>query len=208
MTMEDPLVQLLRFHGRIRRGLRALDLLADSAEAGELDPLHAHALAEFFAGPVIWHDIDEELSLLPRLRTSDAPPRLMRMLDRCNRAHDTMEDCIEENIPHLWELAKEKTEPDVKRLREMAVKLRDILEPHMRMEELEVFPIARLALSDDEIQQIGREMQSRADDRKHGGIRNALELAVWSSLEKAAEATMIDEAPAEEEPKTEELPGD
>jgi hemerythrin-like domain-containing protein len=162
---DDPLKAILSFHGRIRSALRTLDELGELAEAGRVDPMVARALFDFFSGPLVWHDFDEEASLMPRLRRVQHPPRLERMLAAVSEAHEKMETCLEEICPYLKEVAG-GAEPQAEPLRRLGTELRELLEPHLRMEEQEIIPLARLLLSEDDLDEMRREMRERLRDRR------------------------------------------
>ena len=55
-------------------------------------------------------------------------------------------------------------------------RLSNLLLPHMRLEEEEIFPIARLLLAPSKLREIGDEMHRRRTDREAGRQR-AVELA-------------------------------
>lgn len=173
----DPIGQLLAFHERIRLVLDALDDLAKAAEDGEVDPLHAQAIADFFSGPLVWHDVDEELSLMPRLRRASPDAELSRVVAACARAHDTMEARIDASLPHLRAIGERKEPPSPVLLRKLAKVMRQLLEPHLHIEESALFPRARQLFDDDTLRAIQEELSRREADRQAGGVRTAMELA-------------------------------
>jgi hemerythrin-like domain-containing protein len=163
---KDPLKELLSFHGRIRAALQTLSALAEQAKEGPLDPMRARAVHDFFRGPVVWHDLDEELSLMPRLRSVKHPARLEKLLDEVSASHEELEDSIEEICPHLAAVAAGDTRPDPAQLAVCAKKMIDILEPHLKLEEQEVVPLARLLLSEEDLERMRSEMRTRLAARK------------------------------------------
>jgi len=165
---DDPLRALLAFHGRIRAALASLDEFADAAGAdpSSVDPMVARALYDFLTGPLVWHDVDEEASLMPRLRRVRHPPRVERLLARVTETHLEMERLIELLVPHLRSIAEDDLVANGERLREAATGLREILEPHLHMEEQEIIPLARLLLTREELEEMSEEMRLRLAERR------------------------------------------
>lgn len=161
---EDPIVVFLSFHTRIRAALTTLEELAAS-DAEESGIRKAQALVDFFEGPLTWHDLDEEGSLMPRLRAVEHPPRLERMLDACSSTHRAMDDAIEEVLPYLRHVARGGV-ADKERLSQASTRMRALLEPHLRLEEQEVLPLARLLLAERDLDEIADEMDRRAELRR------------------------------------------
>lgn len=163
---DDPLRALLSFHGRIRAALKSLASLGDAAAAGGLDPMVARALYDFFTGPVMWHDVDEERSLMPRLKRVRHPPRVERLLERTSEAHERMETRLADLLPHLDAVAQGRETPDPERLQTAARELDELLLPHLRMEEQEIIPLARLLLSEADLAEMASEMAARLAARR------------------------------------------
>lgn len=170
----DPLGELLAFHKRVRLAFKTLDRLAKLPDK-QIDVHEVAALYELFKEDVALHDMDEEASLLPRLRRADHPERLDRLLKACTRQHETLESTLEASLPHLQAVAEGRIPPDAGRLEKTRTDLSNVLEPHLRLEEQEVFPLARLLLTEDELHEIHAEMMRRREGRK-GGRARAVEI--------------------------------
>ena len=162
----DPILMFLSFHTRIRAALTTLEDLAEGGTHGG-STHKARALVDFFEGPLAWHDLDEEGSLLPRLRGVEHPPRLERMLDTCSATHRAMGEVIEDLLPCLRDIARTGI-VDRERLIDAARRMRTLLEPHLKLEEQEVLPLARLLLSERDLDDIAEEMERRSSLRRGG----------------------------------------
>lgn len=189
---DDPLLEILRFHAVLRRALDALEEAAASAERGERETERFVELAAFFSGPLRFHDADEESLLMPLLRRVEHPPRLERMLDNCTRAHRTLEARLDQLLPHLEAVARGAALPDPRHLRETASALRSLLEAHLKMEEQEVIPLARLLLDEGDLRRLSEALAARATSRGSARERSALP----PSGTVSAEGTAPPSAPA------------
>lgn len=161
---EPPaLLALLGFHRSIRASLQALDgltgLPADSAIQGKAATLH-----DFFRWPMRWHDEDESASLLPRLRSCGAAAGA---LAACAGEHDTMEAVLDSILGHLHDVGVGSSSPDMALLTKAAHELRFVLEPHLRREETELFPLARRVLTNRDLDEMASEMRVRRLRRVH-----------------------------------------
>jgi nucleotide-binding universal stress UspA family protein/hemerythrin-like domain-containing protein len=156
------LVDLLSFHGRIRRALQEVEDLA----GGDLDRpkarVEARDLLHFINDPLIRHDVDEELSLMPRLRATRHPPRLERLLDAVSATHVQIEARFERVRAMLEKLARGETGVDQALFKEVAASMKEELETHLKLEEEEIYPLARLLLSKEDLQAIAGERAHRA----------------------------------------------
>lgn len=167
VPVEDPLRGLSSFHRRARASLIALEELAQGAAAeDDLDRDQAAYLAELYRGPLIWHDEDEEELILPRLRRMRHSVRLERALDVIAEGHRGLDGWIEPVLPHLDEMASAGAVFDPPMFVVAARALARHLEPHMRLEDQELLPLARLMLSDDDLEQIARELRARREERR------------------------------------------
>lgn len=165
LAPHDPLAVLFRFHGEIRTAINLLESLADAPTNGRWAREHrarAEQLLHFFSGPLIWHDIDEECSLLPRLahRVYAEEHELEDALQRIRRDHAIMERRLEPVLVHLSGLAAGR-HPD-KAFAADVEQLRDHLLPHLAGEERDLFPFARLVLTESDLREMGEELEARA----------------------------------------------
>jgi hemerythrin-like domain-containing protein len=140
----DPFEMLERCHRRLEDTLATL--VEPSRQA--LD----EAL-EFIDHSVGRHEEDEERSLFPRLaRVRTLAP----LLDRLTVQHRDQSAAVEELRALL--AAAVLDEP---RMREVVARLRAAYADHIALEERELFPAARIALTDDDISGLAGEMDAR-----------------------------------------------
>lgn len=165
--VDDGLRLLLSFHGEIRA---SIDQLSALASGDEREPHEAaRTLVDFFKGPLVWHDLDEETSLLPRLRRLDQKPHdLDEMLAACTHDHESLETYIERLMPHLDAVAKGRDEVDRGLLLAASRDLHIMLLAHLTLEEQTVFPLAARLLTRDDRSDIAREVMERREDRALG----------------------------------------
>lgn len=168
MTTTDPIERFVRFHRRVRASLDRLDAVVDARSWTTSDRRSAARLADFFHGPLVHHDHDEEVSLLPRLRRriGDADSLVV-----CSRWHEAMEHLVDEIVPVLRGVAEGTTTTAPALLVVRGHGLRKLLERHLVLEEEEIFPLARRLLSDDDLRDVAAEITRRAVERKLGTRR-------------------------------------
>lgn len=171
---DDGLRLLLSFHGEIRASVNQLSALASGDEGNPSEA--ARTLVDFFIGPLAWHDLDEECSLLPRLRRlEDKPDDLNEMLEAITHDHESLEGYVERVLPHLGAVADGRDVPDRGLLLAAARDLRRLLVAHLALEERTVFPLAAKLLSETDRLAIGREVRDRREDRRQG-VQNVIKL--------------------------------
>ncbi|MCP4503544.1 MAG: hemerythrin domain-containing protein [Deltaproteobacteria bacterium] len=163
----DPLHALFRFHRRIRLSMRTFLRIAESSKAGvEPNQVEVRALTDFFTGPLIWHDIDEEVTLMPRLRRAPEP-KFAKLLEEITEQHQRMEEILEGILPHLTDVATGRVKANGALLVTEANALYELLSEHLRLEEQEIFPVARNVLSEEELGEMAVEMSTRLEGNKH-----------------------------------------
>jgi nucleotide-binding universal stress UspA family protein/hemerythrin-like domain-containing protein len=159
---DDPLVDLLSFHSEIRKALGELEDLAH----GDLNRPEARSEARdllvFINGPLLQHDVDEELSLMPRLRATRHPARLEKLLDAVSATHVQLENRFERIRGKLRRVANGDAHVDQNLFSETVKAVGDHILQHLRVEEEEVYPLARLLLSEEDLQAISKERAHRA----------------------------------------------
>ena len=172
-----PIERLVAFHADMRLATAALTTLIRTASRGSYDLDQAKRLAEFFGGPLLWHDEDEEVGLLPRLRRLTLSEADVAVIDATSRGHDRMEELLEHLGPVLASLADgvRGAPMELEAAAAEARALEVLLEGHMRLEEESLFPLATSRLSPEELDELEREMASRHGDANERP-RRAVEL--------------------------------
>jgi hemerythrin-like domain-containing protein len=155
-------------HRRIERFLEALTKVAAGAQGGSLDAEHRHALdasLKYFRHSAPKHTADEEEDLFPLLRNSERPELqpLMARVDLLEREHKKADGWHREvdEIGERWLQQDHLSPEETARLQELLTSLSDLYRTHLAIEDREVFPAAREALSRSEAVAIGRKMASR-----------------------------------------------
>lgn len=170
----DALATLMRFHSSIRAALSGLDELARAQEWDKKHQVEARALLNFFTGPLIWHDIDEETSLLPRVRRRAHDASLTKVLDDITHQHEAMEGVLERLMPPL-EAACSDPPPEIVGLEDLARELRAIIEPHLATEERSLIPLARAVLTGEDLEAMEQEISQR-DEMRRKGAKNVIKI--------------------------------
>jgi hemerythrin-like domain-containing protein len=163
----DPLKDMQRFHGHVRTAMRALGQLASTPDRDEELHANARALLLFFNGPLVWHDIDEESSLLPRLRRASHSQHLDEMLDAVARQHEDLEKHVDELLPHLRAIVAGGPAHH-ENFERAATGMIDAMAEHLALEESEVFPFARLMLTEEQLDKMAHEIDRRRAARRAG----------------------------------------
>lgn len=166
----DPLALLVECHARIERHLDALARAGEVLRAGTdserqsaffaIDMARAH-----FAGPLVRHTEDEELSLFPRLRRSDTVAArealaAVKELETQHREADALHAEFE-RLAAGMPRAGAADAAEVARLNESIAALRGHYLEHIAVENGAVFPAAALALTAEDLRQFGEEMRAR-----------------------------------------------
>lgn len=172
----DPIDDLIAFHGEIRSTLSALGHVVNEAKAGRLAKADANRVMAFFDGPLLWHDEDEEVSVLAHLRRLTLSASEASVLEATTRGHDRMEELIEATNPVLSAVVAgvALSASTVTRFADDSRKLTMLLDGHMHLEEHELFPLAKRRLSVTELEGIGRDVSARHQDDKR--TRRAVKL--------------------------------
>jgi len=158
-TFDDPLAMLAACHVRIRKQLATLARLERHLpEHGHDDDARAaaRAILRYFDTAAIHHHEDEEASLLPRLLARAPEARVLS--ERLLREHGELAERWRRLRPLLSGIAAgQRAVLPPKLVHEIAT----AYHAHIEIEESELIPLARKALSADEIATIGREMAGR-----------------------------------------------
>lgn len=167
-SFDEPLGLLSDCHRRIEHFLRVLEVVAARATD---EPLTASqrtdldAAIAYFADAAPRHTADEEESLFPRLRASKDPDalRALDLVSRLERDHDEADRHHQavDGLVRRWLGDGTLPQGALTELRAHLATLRSIYEPHIGIEDRELFPAAGRALSSDALHEIGREMAAR-----------------------------------------------
>jgi hemerythrin-like domain-containing protein len=172
------LAELLAFHGEIRVALDRLTALVRATQRGHADSAVATGLVRFFEGPLLWHDEDEEVSLIRRLRGASLSSAQLALVEATHRGHDKMENLLDELTLELRELVKGEQVVDVVALERNARALKSLLDGHLALEESSVFPLAAEVFDDLELEAIHREIIARHGRTTSGAVRNKRAIAL------------------------------
>jgi hemerythrin-like domain-containing protein len=159
---DDGVAMLLGFHGEIRRALDDLDGVATGAIN---DPIQVAAVRDFLRGPLAWHDEDEEVTILARLRRR----RVWSLhLTHVSGGHEKLEDLLDDLVPLFDTLPVSRPV-----LREAAARLRALLVGHLALEEQHLFPLVRRVFDHDTLVEMGAEIAAR-HARREGRTQSAI----------------------------------
>jgi hemerythrin-like domain-containing protein len=167
-TFQQPLELLSDCHRRVESFLRALVLVAEQAQGGDLNAKQREALEtalRYFREAAPKHTADEEESLFPRLRdlnNSAAREALAKIaaLETDHQIAKAAHDAVEQ-LGQKWlttgRLLSDETPRLIRHLRELAT----IYERHIAVEDNEIFPLAKTVLDEVALRAIGCEMAAR-----------------------------------------------
>jgi hemerythrin-like domain-containing protein len=162
----DPIGMLSDCHRRIESFLAALLALARGWKGGALDEGARSSLAkalEYFRQSGPRHTADEEESLFPRMRQSEAGEEALRSIEALHADH-VVADRAHAEIDVLgtrWLTEGRLAEGDAARMAELLEELSRLYEHHIGVEDREVFPTAARVLTPEHIASIGEEMAQR-----------------------------------------------
>lgn len=160
----DPIGLLTACHRRIERFLGALYRIARNTKDGELAQADFEVLEtalRYFRHAAPHHTADEEQSLFPAMANKDQKaPEAVAKLQREHLRADQLHAQVDQ-IGLGWLRAGRLPEPEITSLRAALEELSALYREHIRVEEEEVFPLARRALSPSELDRIGRQMAER-----------------------------------------------
>lgn len=161
----DPIGLLGDCHRRIERFLGVIVAVEEQAGGAELDAEQRRALdtaLRYFQQAAPRHVADEEESLFPRLRQSGSAAAI-ETLRRLEQDHQAIEPWHAEldRLGRKW-LADGRIDlVAARRFQNLARRLQEVYEPHIAVEDGELFPQARQALDVEQLREIGEEMAAR-----------------------------------------------
>ena len=163
----EPLGLLSDCHRRIEHFLDVLVRLAQSASA-PLTPERWRELQKalnYFDKAAPRHTADEEESLFPRLRATHDPSaaQALECLSQLERDHEmaAAHHRAVDRFCRRWLDRGFLSDVDMRNLQDRLAELQAIYREHIAIEDDQLFPAAARVLSQDELLEIGREMQDR-----------------------------------------------
>lgn len=155
-------------HRRIEKFLAVLLSVARDRQGGPLDERGREGLEKalrYFKNAAPNHTCDEESSLFPRLRQSEAPDvrELMAQVDQLEQDHRLQEQRHEQvdGLVNQWLADGVLEGPQTALLIELLEALQNEYQQHIALEDNRVFPVAQRILSDNQLRAMGREMAQR-----------------------------------------------
>jgi hemerythrin-like domain-containing protein len=162
---------LVAFHGEIRAALARLEGLMIAAKRGEVDRSTATFLVRFFDGPLLWHDEDEEVSLMRRLRHQTLSATQEALVDAAHRGHERMEALLDELLVELRQMASGAPVTEMAAFDRNGRSLCALLGGHMALEEVSLFPLVADLLSEEELDDMQREIEARHGRSSGSAVR-------------------------------------
>lgn len=164
---DQPLGLLSDCHRRIERFLAVLVRVVREFEGRALNAEAANAVQtakRYFAEAAPRHTADEEESLFPRMRAAArARARSCEVIDRMESQHQeggALHAQVDALLA-LWLNVQTLPEPISRELLALLERFQALYLAHIRVEDLEVFPLAAELLSAEEIAGVGLEMRAR-----------------------------------------------
>lgn len=159
----NPLGLLSDCHRRIERFLEVLSRVARARKGGALIEDETAAFQRalmYFQEAAPKHTMDEEGSLFPRIRDSQAACAIIDELEKdhavANAAHREVE-----TLGRRWIESGSLDRKSADRLIRLLDRLSALYSRHIAMEDGELFPLAATLFEVDEVTAIGREMAER-----------------------------------------------
>jgi hemerythrin-like domain-containing protein len=161
---DDPIGMLKDCHRRIESFLGILCIVVDRAQGRSLtteESNAAKAALQYFRTGGQRHTADEEESLFPRLRETDAGS--LAEIDRLEGDHREAKDLhvSVEQLYSVWIASGELTSTDAVQLKSETERLKQLYSDHIVVEETIVFARASQVLDSRAIAAIGTEFRFR-----------------------------------------------
>ena len=156
----DPFAMLERSHARLQEQLSLLLGTAAELHDAPHDPAaraRVVEIADFLEHSIARHELDEEQSLFPRVRD-----RYAQIIDTLEAEHRSQQK-LHHELRALAEACErdELDEPLLAHLSDLAMTLAKSYSHHIEIEELELFPHARVVLHASVRAEMAAEMQAR-----------------------------------------------
>lgn len=164
----DAFHLLLECHARIRSFTALALRLARLEDVPAPERREAATRVErYFAVGLPRHVEDEDLSLAPRLREAGLSAEALQALDTMTRQHQDIEALLGTLLP-AWRVlcaSPERHAALAPELVEGSVRLAELMEQHLQLEENVLFPEARARLPVESVAAIAAEMCQRRGPR-------------------------------------------
>lgn len=165
---DEPLRLMTDCHRRIERALGVLEKVAQDGHDTLLSDEHRRAVElalKYFDSAVPQHQEDEERSLFPLLRASNLVEtrttwQQLAALETEHAISTSLHVDAKLSFRRWLDLARLEA-PQRRRLNCALRCLREIYQRHIELEERKVFPLAGSVLTQDQLDQLGREMAER-----------------------------------------------
>jgi hemerythrin-like domain-containing protein len=156
----DAFQLLLECHERIRAFTELAVKVARLPDVPAAERAEAVTRVErYFTVALPLHVEDEDVLLTHRLREVGASKVALRALEEMSEQHRDIEDLLETLLPR-WRLLRASPERHGELERD-SVRLAGMMEKHLGLEELVLFPEARARLSQESVESLGAEMRVR-----------------------------------------------
>ena len=162
--LDDPIGMLKDCHRRIERFLGILCVVVDRAQGRSLADEERDAVRaalQYFRTGGQRHTADEEESLFPRLRKSDA--KSFEEIDRLEGDHHEANELhgSTEQLYSAWTKSGWRGIEETQRLLSQTARLKQLYSDHIQVEETIVFARASQVLDSHAIEAIGTEFRVR-----------------------------------------------
>ncbi len=164
-----PLDLMMDCHRRIERFLLVLQKVAQAPVLDGQNRAALRAALDYFkiSGPR--HNQDEEQSLLPAMRASGnvAVAEAVVQLNRLAADHGIAEELHQRLgvLAEEWLSTSVISEENRRELKGLIASLIGLYQPHIAMEEQEIFPLASRGLAPQTLTAIGEQMRQRRQSR-------------------------------------------
>lgn len=163
---DDPIGMLKDCHRRIEQFLQILYVVVDRALGRALNEEESAAVRsalQYFRTGGQRHTADEEESLFPRMRAEEKTAGALKEIDALETQHREADDLhtTVDKLYSRWVEGNALSAEDEARLRAATVRLKQLYEGHIKIEESQVFPSAAGALDKNAIAAMGEEFRAR-----------------------------------------------
>lgn len=163
---DDPIGMLKDCHRRIEQFLQILCVVVDRARGRMLNEEESAAVGSallYFRTGGQRHTADEEESLFPRMRAKEKTAGVVKQLEALETQHREADDLhlAVDKLYSRWVAGNALSAEEEESLRSATLRLKQLYEGHIKIEESLVFPSAAEALDKDAIAAIGEEFRAR-----------------------------------------------